>query len=570
MKAPKTQNQFKLRQLLLLQKTSWAIAWLLGIATVLSVLGLVMVAGWFISMAAATGLVAVGLHAFNYLVPSAVIRLFAITRTAARYGDLMISHHAVFGLLKQLRVAFFARWAKLPFLARTSDDTSSQTMQRLVKDIDTLDEFVLRIVSPWVVASVAVIFLMAVAFWLLPRGIWVGLLLLLTLVVSFVVLRLGVAIAQQENELIYQRKSKFLDTLPAITQLLIWQKWQEQVTQMTHLDATHHQLMQKTHQLRRWGGFVIQVVIALAVVLVLVLANAFFGDHELPVFTPETLNTYPFLNPALVLALVLGLFGVIEIVINLVGEPLALGRSIHAKHRLNELVADEKMVSLTPFSQTNEPLILQLQEVSVKQPKAIMSTVPISATFDSQRPTLVVGASGAGKSTLLATLAGEIAPDGGKITLNGMDYTTMECGQSLGFLGQTVDIFDQTLADNLRLGKPDASDDELLAMLDKVGLLVWLQSQPKGLATPLGEYGMAISGGQARRIALARLLLSPKAILLLDEPFAGLDSGTRQKIWQTLMVMQKTGQIGILVIATHQVWHELQDANRVVINQVWL
>lgn len=568
MKAPKTQNHFKLRQLLLLQKTSWAIAWLLGIATVLSVLGLVMVAGWFISMAAATGLVAVGLHAFNYLVPSAVIRLFAITRTAARYGDLMISHHAVFGLLKQLRVAFFARWAKLPFLARTSDDTSSQTMQRLVKDIDTLDEFVLRIVSPWVVASVAVIFLMAVAFWLLPQGIWVGLLLLLTLMVSFVVLRLGVAIAQQENELIYQRKSKFLDTLPAITQLLIWQKWQEQVTQMTHLDATHHQLMQKTHQLRRWGGFVIQVVTALAVVLVLVLANAFFGDHELPVFTPETLNTYPFLNPALVLALVLGLFGVIEIVINLVGEPLALGRSIHAKHRLNELVADEKMVSLTPFSQTNEPLILQLQEVSVKQPKAIMSTVPISATFDSQRPALVVGASGAGKSTLLATLAGEIAPDGGKITLNGMDYTKIECGQSLGFLGQTVDIFDQTLADNLRLGKPDASDDELLAMLDKVGLLAWLQSQPKGLATPLGEYGMAISGGQARRIALARLLLSPKAILLLDEPFAGLDSGTRQKIWQTLMAMQKTGQIGILVIATHQVWHELQDANRVVINHV--
>lgn len=567
MKAPKTQNHFKLRQLLLLQKTSWAIAWLLGIATVLSVLGLVMVAGWFISMAAATGLVAVGLHAFNYLVPSAVIRLFAITRTAARYGDLMISHHAVFGLLKQLRVAFFARWAKLPFLARTSDDTSSQTMQRLVKDIDTLDEFVLRIVSPWVVASVAVIFLMAVAFWLLPQGIWVGLLLLLTLVVSFVVLRLGVAIAQQENELIYQRKSKFLDTLPAITQLLIWQKWQEQVTQMTHLDATHHQLMQKTHQLRRWGGFVIQVVIALAVVLVLVLANAFFGDHELPVFTPETLNTYPFLNPALVLALVLGLFGVIEIVINLVGEPLALGRSIHAKHRLNELVADEKMVSLTPFSQTNEPLTLQLQEVSVKQPKAIMSTAPISATFDSQRPALVVGASGAGKSTLLATLAGEIAPDGGKITLNGMDYTKIECGQSLGFLGQTVDIFDQTLADNLRLGKPDASDDELLAMLDKVGLLAWLQSQPKGLATPLGEYGMAISGGQARRIALARLLLSPKAILLLDEPFAGLDSGTRQKIWQTLMAMQKTGQIGILVIATHQVWHELQDTNRVVINQ---
>lgn len=560
-----TQNQFKLRQLLTLQKTLWGLAWLLGIVTVLSVLGLVMVAGWFISMAAVAGVVAVGLHTFNYLMPSAIIRLFAITRTAARYGDLMVSHHAVFGLLKQLRVAFFSRWATLPFLARSNAKSSSQTMQRLVKDIDTLDEFVLRIVSPWVVATTAVLALVAVLLWLLPHG-WVALFLLLTLLVAYVVLRLGVALAKQESRLVHQRKSKLLDALPAITQLLIWQQWLPQTNQMTQLDAAHHQLMQKTHNLRRWGGFVMQLVIALVVVAVLALANELFVANRLPIFTADTINEYAALNPAMVLALVLGLFGVIEIVVALVGEPLALGHSIHAKNRLNELVCyDDKTPPKTPLPDSAQPLTLRLCDVCVKLPSAIVSTTQISATLDSQRPTLIVGASGAGKSTLLMTLAGEIEPVSGQITLNGTDYTKMAHGQSLGFLGQTVDIFDQTLADNLRLGKPSASDDELLAVLDKVGLLSWLNAQPKGLATPLGEYGMAISGGQARRIALARLLLTPKAILLLDEPFAGLDGNTRQKVWDSLLAMQQQGDIGILAIATHQVWEQMCEADRIVI-----
>jgi ATP-binding cassette subfamily C protein CydC len=149
-------------------------------------------------------------------------------------------------------------------------------------------------------------------------------------------------------------------------------------------------------------------------------------------------------------------------------------------------------------------------------------------------------------------LAHELAPQQGSIELNGMDWLALQNTPALtGYLGQQIDIFDQTLATNLRLGNADASDEQLWQVLGKVGLKDWARSQPLQLQTPLGEYGQAISGGQARRIALARLLLSPKKILLLDEPFAGLDKKSREALWQMLVQHQ---QQGILIIVTHHLW----------------
>ena len=172
---------------------------------------------------------------------------------------------------------------------------------------------------------------------------------------------------------------------------------------------------------------------------------------------------------------------------------------------------------------------------------------------------MITGRSGAGKSTLLQVLAHELAPQQGSIELNGMDWLALPNTPALtGYLGQQIDIFDQTLATNLRLGSADAGDEQLWQVLDSVGLKDWARNQPLQLQTPLGEYGQAISGGQARRIALARLLLSPKQILLLDEPFAGLDKKSREALWQMLVQHQ---QQGILIIVTHHLWQTDQPIN---------
>lgn len=556
----KHDQEFKLRHLLGLQKPLWLIAWLFAVATVLSMLGLLMVAGWFVTMTAVAGVAGVVLY---YALPSLFIRVFAITRTLARYGDLMVSHHAIFGLLKQLRVKFFARWVNLPLQERHADaDTSSQKMHRLVKDIDVLNELPLRFVSPYLVAMVAMVAMSLMLMYLLPQAVWAVGLLVMTLLVAFFALKKGVQLAQDESIFNTRRQSRLLDTLPALHQLLIWGRWQDLVKDLTALDKAHLTHTKKINALKRQTSFINQLIMAVVICVVLWVAHKqFVGGVTL---TAEVFMT---LNPAFVLALVFGLFGLIEVVMLMTAEPLALGRANVAKGRLNELIYPKTTVS-TKTTLNDKVVSLSLQNADIKMPNALVGLQGINATLNTKVPTLIIGASGAGKSTLLATLAGEIPLAGGQILINGKDMGSVDFGNSLGFLGQTVDIFDQTLRDNLRLGLPKFDpfawrfhddDDELWAVLDKVGLLSWAKSQPKGLDTPLGEYGMAISGGQARRIALARLLLSPKEIMLLDEPFAGLDVGTRHKVWTSLKNMQRSGEIGVLAIATHQLWDEMGE-----------
>ncbi len=558
----KTNEPFKLWQLISPQLWVWMVAWLLGLLTVWSVLGLSMVSGWFVTMSAVAGLVAAGSHAFNYMVPAAVIRTFAIIRTLSRYGDLMVSHHAVFGLLKQLRVRFFESWARLDFVDRNSQgQSSSQKMHRLVKDIDVLNEFVLRFISPWVMAVGSLLLVSSVVLWVLPQA-WYSLgLVMLSLLIAATAIHRGKKLAESESQLIETRKAKLLDTLPALTSLLIWHRWDAQTDQLKTLDETQSALTASAHRLRHVSALLIQICLSLSLVLLLWAAGLFLQHSQITPFTIDTLNQ-PIMSSAVILAVFLGMVGLSEFIQNLVAEPLALGRSQVAKQRLNDMLQQSAAKVQLPLA-GEKNLVLRLDEVSVKAPNALIGASGLTAHIGSDRPCLVVGPSGAGKSTLLQTLAGEHAVISGSMQLindgAAVDWQTVDFGNRLGFLGQTVDIFDQTLADNLRIAKPDASDDELYAVLERVNLSSWLQAQPKGLATALGEYGMAVSGGQARRIALARLLLSPKAVLLLDEPFAGLDALSRQKVWQSLVDAQRSGQIGILMISTHQLWHEMGE-----------
>ncbi|MBE0484054.1 MAG: ATP-binding cassette domain-containing protein [Bacterioplanes sp.] len=133
-----------------------------------------------------------------------------------------------------------------------------------------------------------------------------------------------------------------------------------------------------------------------------------------------------------------------------------------------------------------------------------------------------------------------------------------------GYLAQQWDIFDLSLAANLRLAKADASDDELWQVLAEVGLHGWAKGLQQQLLTPLGEYGAGVSGGQARRIALARLLLKQQPILILDEPFAGVDAETVALMWQAIQTHQRHG---ILIVASHQRLPETVSRH-VVLNMV--
>nr|WP_144917401.1 ATP-binding cassette domain-containing protein [Moraxella osloensis] len=549
-KKANSHQTFRLTQLFSTQLDKWLIAALLGIMTALSVIGLLMTSGWFISAAAMAGMVALGSHSFNYLVPAAIIRVMAMVRTAGRYGEMMVSHHAVFGLLQRLRVRFFNQFARLPLANLSSTLQSTHAMHRLTHDIEVLNELPLRVVSPWLVATTASLLVAILLYQYDVNPVLITIFLIAGLMLPAMLTWRSIKHARAHQALAESRRVSLLNPLSALTHLLIWQRWQSELTAFNSVETQH------THQQKRIQRAQSLVMLIMQWLIAAVLVGLLVGFYHTPLV----------ISVPMLLALFLGIMGMTDLLAPLVTHSLALGNSLAAKHQLNELLNPSLQPShhlahhlnhdLAPLpidvARLNAPLTLTIHQLAGKMPQAIVGFKAISLTATQGIPVLITGRSGAGKSTLLQVLAHELAPQQGSIELNGMDWLALQNTPALtGYLGQQIDIFDQTLATNLRLGRADASDEQLWQVLGKVGLKDWARSQPLQLQTPLGEYGQAISGGQARRIALARLLLSPKKILLLDEPFAGLDKKSREALWQMLVQHQ---QQGILIIVTHHLW----------------
>lgn len=549
----KTSDVFRLRDLLAGQRLVWLTSMVLGWVTALSAIGLLMLSGWFLTAAAWAGVFVLGAQAFNYVVPAAIIRMLAIARTAGRYGELLVSHDAVFARLADLRVRLFTKLARQPAWVQGSSQRwqASHAMHRLTHDIDTMNEFVLQVVLPWLVALAAWLLVVGLAvFWLGINLFSLAAVVVLTLFglgLPFLAARRGIATAATEQRLAEQRRVTLLTPLAAMTHLRLWRQWDNQIAAFWQVDDAYLHNARRAQRRRLLYAVVLQVGSLL--VLVLVLAQGIQTLGLIPTMANQANQV------ALLLALVLGVLGVGEVFGGLIGNDLAIGKSLAAKQRLNALFEQSTVTMAAPSNVrnplTDSTLTLHAHDLAGKQPDAIVGFHHVNFGVQAGQALVITGVSGAGKSTLLQVLAGELAPVTGTFGYNGvaeqrLDWQALRT--DIGMLAQQVDIFDQTLANNLRLGNPAADDAALWQVLEAVSLADWAQAQPLGLDTPLGEYGQAISGGQARRVALARLLLKPYRVLLLDEPFAGLDADNRTRLWRFLRQHQ---QHGVLVVVTH-------------------
>lgn len=164
---------------------------------------------------------------------------------------------------------------------------------------------------------------------------------------------------------------------------------------------------------------------------------------------------------------------------------------------------------------------------------------------------MLVGPSGAGKSTVLRLLMGFLRPTAGRIAINGQDVTRLrpaELRRLSSYVGQRAHIFGGTLADNIRLARPEATDAEVVRAAEAARVMAFAADLPQGLDTPVGEGGHGISGGQAQRVALARAFLRDAPLVLLDEPTASLDPGTEAEVMEAIGRLC-TGRTAI--VATH-------------------
>ncbi|MDV7240863.1 MULTISPECIES: thiol reductant ABC exporter subunit CydC [Rhodococcus] len=185
------------------------------------------------------------------------------------------------------------------------------------------------------------------------------------------------------------------------------------------------------------------------------------------------------------------------------------------------------------------------------------TTAPIDLDLPPSARVAIVGGSGSGKTTALMTLAGLLPPVSGAIDVNGAapaDIRPDSLRRRIGFFAEDAHLFDTSVLENLRVARGDLQEDEALDVLESVGLGDWVSRLPQGLATTLAGGARAVSGGQRRRLLLARALLSPADVLLLDEPTEHLDAESGAQLLRDLLARDAKLVSGerTVVVVTHQ------------------
>ena len=511
---------------------------LVSLASTLANIGLMATSGWFVTAMAAAGLTGVTL---NYLTPAAIIRALAILRIGGRYLDRLVSHEATFRLIGGLRGFVFARLVPIA-PAALGNLRSGDIAERLRGDIDRLELVFLRLLSPFVVALLASCVVIAV----LAR--WNGPLALAATLAFFVAGFLAPALSafagrapgRAAATLSADIRARLVDDLEGLAPLLT------SGGDTIHFEALEQRMgtmLEAEGRLARISAFgQISTAVASELTVVAVL-----------VFGVPLLRSGALAGPDLTLAALAALasfeaFG---------GVPAAfagLSGTLASAERLFALL-DRKPNVVDPGEPAPLPqgFDLTLEGVCLTYPggrRAALTEIDLKIGQGAR--VALIGASGAGKSSVADLLVRFRDPTAGQIRLGGeiLNRLAMDDIRSrIAVVGQSPHLFSMTVAENLRLACPCATPEELWSSLASVRLDETIRAMPEGLDTQIGVAGTRLSGGQARRLVVARALLTDASILVLDEPTEGLDAETARHVLDN--VLQRTAGRSLLLL-THR------------------
>ena len=504
-----------------------------------SSIGLLTTSGWFLAATAIAGLGTL----FNFFYPSASVRGLAIGRTLFRYFEKLVTHDATFRILAKLRVQVFEKIIPLS-PAVLNRYRNSDLLNRLVSDVDTLDSLYLRLIAPFITA-IFVILAMCIGLSFVNAPLALGLgasLLLLVFVIPTVFYQLGKKFG---DKLVHSRalyRTQFLEFIQAQAELLLFNAEDKLKDNMTKTEANWQADQQKEANL---SGFSTALSLFLNGLIIAAMlwfsAQAEFGNDEyrmafIALFTFAALASFEILMP-------------------LGSAFLHIGQVIASAERVTDIIEQQPLVTFNgkaEFDQ-NATTLIEAKDLSFTYPERQNRALEnLNLTIQKGKKVAILGKTGSGKSTLLQLLVRNYDANQGELFLAGKpitDYSEDTLRSQFCFLTQRVHVFSDTLRQNLQFASAvNISDEKMIEVLNQVGLGKLLE-QEQGLDIWLGDGGRPLSGGEQRRLGLARILLNDAPILLLDEPTEGLDRETERQILRLILAHAENKT---LIMVTHR------------------
>lgn len=525
--------------------TRMALGMLLALVTLLSSLFLLSLSGWFLAATAFAGIA--GLYTFNYMLPAAGVRGAAILRTAARYAERLVSHNTTFKLLAFLRILAFKKIVPLSSRQRQHYQ-KADLLNRFIADIDHLDHVYLKLLSPFITGFIAIIVLfLGLSPFNLSLAILISTVLLLTLIMTPIYFyqagkTTGQQLAQQKSDY----RQYVVSYLQGQAELTIFDA-REQFRQQ--LDQAENRWLQNQQQQARLASLAqswIIIIIGLLTSFVLYLS----------------ISGITFTQPPIIALFVFICLSCAEILAPIPNAFIYLGHVIASAKRIGELFNQQPDIdypSTSPIEITTAPK-LQLTDVTFTYPQQQIATInQLCWDINAGEHIALIGKTGCGKSTILKLITRTWEANQGQITINDVnlrDFSESSLRNFMAVIPQRIDIFNDTLRNNLLIGNPSATDQQLIEVLTLVGLEKLLASE-NGLTLWLGENGRALSGGEKRRIGIARALLHDAPLVLMDEPTESLDNETEQQI---IALIRQIYTNKTLIMVTHRLTeHQMFD-----------
>lgn len=483
-------------------------------------------------------------------VPIVATRAFSIGQAVFHYIERLVGHDVVLRILEKMRTKLYRIVEPQALFFRSRFQTGDM-LGVLSEDIEHLQNLYLRTIFPSILALVVYsIFVLVIGAFDLVFALIVGCMLA---IIVFLLPFVSLLLMKKHHVTLKQGRSRLYQQLTdAVFGLSDWQASGRKGEFINEYVKQNDQLLKIEKRVKRWYHIrdsIIQSVVGIVVISMIIWTGNEAASEQIA--------------PTVIAAFVLMTLSVTNALIPIADAIDRIPSYVESTHRLNgvesDIVLHDKM-DLYGDNDYVEPrhVDIELNHVSYSYPDSNEIVLKdVSLQIKAGKKIAILGRSGTGKSTLLKLLTGALSPVNGQVVLNGERAHTNLLSKYISVLNQKPHLFDTTIGNNVRIGKPEATDEEIWKALEKAQLASHITSLPDGLQTKMHEMGKRFSGGERQRVAFARTLMQETPIIVLDEPTIGLDPKTELSLIETMF--SATEEKTVIWITHHLVGIEHVD-----------